>query len=121
MPEQGFLASLFDVSFSSLVTTRVIKVLYILSMVLIGLGMLVTIGAAFSNSAATGLVILILSPLIALLYLIYVRVLLELVIAIFRIMESNVELVALQRGGRPMPPSSGPEVPPTSAPPPPIA
>jgi len=27
MPNQGFLASLFDVSFSSLVTTRVIKVL----------------------------------------------------------------------------------------------
>jgi hypothetical protein len=27
MPEQGFLASLFDVSFRSLITTKVIKVL----------------------------------------------------------------------------------------------
>lgn len=120
MPERGFLASLFDVSFSSLVTTRVIKILYILSMVLIGLGTLVFIGAAFSNNAATGVILLILSPLIALLYLTYVRVLLELVIAIFRIMETNVELVALQRGQSPMPPP-GTEAPPASAPPPPIA
>jgi hypothetical protein len=71
--------TLFDVSFSSLVTTRVIKILYILSMILIGL-------------AALGF--------------------------IFRIMESNVELVALQRERSPVPPS-GPSVQPASAPPPP--
>jgi hypothetical protein len=37
MGDQGFLASLFDISFSSLITTKVIKVLYLLSMIIIGL------------------------------------------------------------------------------------
>jgi hypothetical protein len=121
MPERGFVASLFDTSFSSLVTTRVIKVLYILSMAVIGVGALISIGAAFANSAAFGLIVLVvIAPLVSLLYLTYVRVLLELVIAIFRIMESNVELVALQRGQSPAPvPAAGPAVPPASAPPPP--
>jgi hypothetical protein len=130
MPNQGFLASLFDVSFSSLVTTRVIKVLYILSMVLIGLTALFFIGAAFTNSAAAGLfTLVVLAPFVSLLYLVYVRVLLEIVIAIFRIMETNVELVALQRAqpvAAAAPASApasapAPPQPPPSAPPPPIA
>ena len=99
MPEQGFLASLFDVEFKSLITTKVIKVLYILSMIGIGLVALAFVVAAFNNNAAAGLLVLIIvAPLMALLYLIYVRVLLEIVIAVFRIMETNTELVALQRG-----------------------
>ena len=100
MPEQGFLASLFDVEFKSLITTKVIKVLYILSMIVIGLAALAFVVAAFANSVAGGLIVLlIVAPLVALLYLIYVRVLLEIVIAVFRIMETNTELVALQRDG----------------------
>jgi hypothetical protein len=88
-------------------------------MILIGLAALGFIGAAFANSAAAGVITLfVIAPLVSLRYLTYVRVLLELVIAIFRIMESNVELVALQRERSPMPPS-GPSVQPASAPPPP--
>ena len=60
-----------------------------------------------------------------LLYLVYVRVLLEIVIAIFRIMETNVELVALQRAqpGAPATPVSAPvpPPPPPSTPPPPTS
>jgi len=124
MPTQGFLASLFDVSFSSLITTRVMKILYILSMVLIGLTALVFVGAAFSNSVAAGLfTLVVIAPFVSLLYLVYVRVLLEIVIAIFRIMETNVELVALQRAqpGAPAPPVPAPASPPPppSTPPPP--
>jgi hypothetical protein len=120
MPEQGFLASLFDVDFKSLITTKVIKVLYILSMILIGLGALAFVVAAFANSVAGGLIVLIIvAPLVSLLYLIYVRVLLEIVIAVFRIMETNTELVALQRGGGPGPGVAAPPPPPAPAPPPP--
>ena len=116
--EKGFLGSLFDVSFSSLITTRVIKVIYILSMILIGLMALFFIAAAFSNSAASGIfTLVIIAPLAALIYLIYVRVILEVIICVFRIMETNVELVSLQRAaagpGTPPPPT-----PPSSAPPP---
>jgi hypothetical protein len=122
MPERGFLSSLFDISFSSLITTKVIKVLYVLSMIIIGLGALFFIGAAFADSAAAGVIVLVVvAPLFALLYLVYVRVLLEIVIVIFRIMETNIELVELQRasqGGPPtgptttMPPPGGPSSPP---------
>ena len=121
--EKGFLSSLFDVSFSSLITTRVIKVIYILSMILIGLTALVFVAGAFSNSVAAGLfTLLILAPLAALLYLIYVRVILEVIICIFRITETNQELVSLQRAaaGPGTPPPTVPEPPetPPSAPPP---
>jgi hypothetical protein len=127
VPEQGFLASLFDTSFSSLITTRVLKVIYVLSMIVIGLSALAFIGAAFSRSAVFGLITLvILAPFFSLLYLVYVRVLLEIVIAIFRIMETNVELVALQRGhgeaptaaqAPPPPPPAAPPTPPAGPPP----
>jgi hypothetical protein len=128
MPDRGFFGSLFDISFSSLVTTKVIKVLYVLSMIMIGLGALFFVGAAFTNSAAAGVfTLIIVAPLFALLYLVYVRVLLEIVIAIFRIMETNVELVALQRqsmGGGGAGPATGPTTtmppPGPSAPPPPM-
>jgi hypothetical protein len=122
MGEQGFLSSLFDVSFSSLVTTRVIKVLYVLSMIIIGLFALFFVVTAFSNSVASGIVVLlIIAPLAGLLYLIYVRVLLELVIVIFRIWETNVELVQLQRsqaagGSAPPPPPSSPPLPAPASP-----
>ena len=120
MPEQGFLASLFDVEFKSLITTKVIKVLYILSMIGIGLVALAFVVAAFNNNAAAGLLVLIIvAPLMALIYLIYVRVLLEIVIAIFRIMETNTELVALQRGQAGGGPGPGVAAPPTPPPPPP--
>jgi hypothetical protein len=115
---RGFLASLFDTSFANLVTPRVIKVIYIISMVVIGLAALFWIGAAFSQSAAFGLIVLVIAaPLVSLLYLIYTRVLLEVIIALFRIMETNVELVALQRASTPGAPAA--TVPPPAASPPP--
>jgi hypothetical protein len=59
MGQQGFLASLFDISFSSLITTWVIKVLYVLSMVIIGLVAVVFVVAAFADSVAGGIVVLL--------------------------------------------------------------
>jgi uncharacterized membrane protein len=126
--EKGFFGSLFDVSFSSLITTKVIKVIYVLSMIVIGLIALVIVAAAFTESVAGGLfTLIVIAPLAALLYLIYVRVILEVIICVFRIMETNVELVGLQRAATgqptPPPPPPGPTVheppePPPSVPPP---
>ena len=53
---------------------------------------------------------MIVAPFVSLLYLIYTRVVLEVIIALFRIMETNVELVQLQRAA-----SSGPGSPVDSA------
>ena len=128
MEDKGFLASLFDTSFSSLIAPRVIKIIYIISMVVIGLAAVAWIIAAFADSVALGLVVLVIAaPLLGLLYLIYTRVLLEVIIALFRIMESNLELVQLQRAsvagvpvGAPPPPPEPPPAPepPASEPPP---
>jgi Domain of unknown function (DUF4282) len=124
MEDRGFFEGLFDISFSSLITPKVIKFVYVLSMVLIGLFALFLVGAAFSNSVAGGIVVLlVVAPLLGLLYLIYVRVLLELVIVIFRIMETNSELVDLQKGrstGQ-TPPPTPPPAPPSTPPPGPVA
>lgn len=119
MQEQGFFASLFDTSFSSFITTKIIKVLYILTMVLLGLVALGFVVSAFTVSTGFGLLTLvILAPLMFLLYLIYARVVLELFIAIFRIMETNFELVALSRQGSATPPAA-PEAPTSPFTPPP--
>jgi uncharacterized membrane protein len=92
---KGFFGSLFDLSFTSLVTTRIIKVLYVLAIVLIGLYALVFIAGGFSHSTSAGVVVLlIIAPIFALVSLIYTRVLLEVIIALFRIMENTSELVA---------------------------
>jgi hypothetical protein len=76
---------------------------------------------AFTASVGLGLLTLVVfAPLAFLLYVIYTRVFLELVMVIFRIMESNLELVALQRGGAHggPPPSPPPYSPPPQSPPP---
>jgi hypothetical protein len=123
MQEKSFFASLFDIDFESFITTRIVKVLYVLTIVVFGLAALAYIVFAFTVSAAFGLLMLvIIAPLTFLLYLIYTRVVLEIFVAIFRIMETNVELVALQRqalaagSGPPPPPASPPPTYPSSPP-----
>jgi uncharacterized protein DUF4282 len=98
MDTKGFFASLFDMSFSSLITTKVIKVLYVISLIVIGVFALFFIIGAFASSVALGIVTLvILAPLGALFYVVYTRVVLEFIIVVFRIAEYTHELVELTR------------------------
>jgi len=93
--QKRFFASLFDFSFSSLITTKIIKLIYIISMITIGLLALLFTLVAFRASPVIGVVtLLVLAPLGALIYTIYIRVILEVVIALFRIMENTQQLVA---------------------------
>jgi hypothetical protein len=113
--QKGFFASLFDTSFTSLITTKIVKALYILSMVLIGIGALVLIIAAFAAKPAVGVIVLVVvAPIYVLVYLIWTRVFLELVIVLFRIMENTQALVEQGRGLANAPAPSGPVDPPTS-------
>jgi hypothetical protein len=98
LTHRGFFASLFDFSFTSLVTTRIIKVLYVISVIVIGLISLAFVVVSFHQSATLGLVVLVIvAPLEALFWLIYTRVIMELFIALFRIAENTSELVAQGR------------------------
>lgn len=115
MPDKGFFGSLFDLTFASFITTKIIKVLYVLAIIIAGLIALAYVIFAFAADPVLGLLTLvILAPLGFLLYVIYTRVFLELIMVIFRIMETNTELVQLQRGAA----GGGPPPPPPYSPPP---
>jgi len=88
----GFFASLFDFSFTEFITTKLIKFLYGLGMLLGALMALALIIGGFAQSAIVGILFLVLSPLVFLLYVIGARVWLELVIVVFRVAEHTAEI-----------------------------
>lgn len=88
MEGKSFLSVIFDFSFSEFVTTRVVKFLLALAMIV---NVIVTIGVivgAFQNSVFGGIIALILSPVIYLVMMLFSRIYLELIIVIFRIAEN---------------------------------
>jgi uncharacterized membrane protein len=88
MPKhRGFFAALFDFSFTDLLTTKVIRFLYIVSIIAVAISAVVFIIGGFEVSSAMGLLILVLSTILFLLSVILVRVYLELIIVMFRIAE----------------------------------
>jgi len=93
------LKALFDLDFRTFVTPTIIKVVYVLIMVLLGIGYIAFVVAAFSSSTGFGIfTLLILGPLFVLIYLIMVRAGLESLIAQIRTAENTSELVRLARG-----------------------
>src|SRR5262245_1981738 len=103
---KGFSRSLFDYSFRSFITARLIPVLYVLSTIILALNVLALILILFKAAPAAGIFgLLILGPLVFVIGMIYVRVILELLIVIFRIHE-DVRQLNVRGGG-----SAGPDVP----------
>jgi Domain of unknown function (DUF4282) len=101
LTHRGFFSALFDLSFTSFVTPKIIKVVYAISMIGIGLVTLGLILAAFHESSALGLLVLvIIAPLGALFALIYTRVIMEQLVALVRIAENTSEMVVQGRVGR---------------------
>ncbi|MFQ5914759.1 MAG: DUF4282 domain-containing protein [Nitrospinota bacterium] len=104
-----FLASLFDFSFETFITARVVKVLYGLSIAAAALWALFLIVAGFRQSAGSGVLMLIVGgPLLFVIAVIYARVILEIVLVIFRISEHTSKMAGAD-GRTPAPPPSGPE------------
>lgn len=115
MQAKGFFAALFDYSFTSFVTPRIIKVLYVLATVLISLWTLLLVLAAFNFSSGAGAVMLLIGgPLFFVLSMIYARVFLELVIVFFRI-NGNVKEIRDDLVGGASQPAPLPETPPVAA------
>ena len=85
---RGFMSSLFDFSFTSFVTTKIIKVLYVLITILVVLSWLGYSVIAFQASAALGaLVFVVIGPLFGLIVLAFWRLVLESFVVVFRIAE----------------------------------
>jgi len=96
---RGFLSALFDFSFTSFVTTRIIKVLYVLITVLVCLTALFYTILAFRVSAGFGIVTLIIGdPLFIVIVMAFWRLVLEAFVVVFRIAE-DVRAIR-ERGGR---------------------
>lgn len=93
----GFFGALFDFSFSQFVTTRLVRFLYAVLVLIDALIALGAIARAFNEGAGAGLVALILAPILFLILVVITRVYLEIVIVIFRIAEYLREMSG--RGG----------------------
>jgi magnesium-transporting ATPase (P-type) len=89
--QRGFFESLMDTRFDNLITPKLIRFLYIVSMIALAIGALVWIVAGFAHSAGTGVLFLVLAPLAALVYLIVVRLYLELIVVAFKIRDATEE------------------------------
>lgn len=99
---KGFFTGLFDFSFSSFITMKFLRLIYIVVVVVILLG-----GAffliSFLSRGGLGVVFgLVIVPLVTLLYLVLARIYLELVALLFRIGDNTAAIAtALQAGGSP--------------------
>lgn len=89
---KGLFASLFDFSFTSFVTAKLIKVLYALGIVIGAIVGLFALVSAMGQGALAGLGALILVPLVFLLWVMYLRVVLEVLVVVFRIAENTAEI-----------------------------
>lgn len=88
MDPKSFFQTLFDFSFSTFITTKLVKILYALSIFVAGLMSIFIVLAALKDSIIGGFfVLVIVAPLFFIMAIIYVRVLLELVIVFFKISE----------------------------------
>ena len=83
---KGFFGALFDFSFTSFVTTKIIKVLYVLILVLAVVSALVYTIVAFRVSPGFGILTLVIGdPLFIIIVMAFWRLVLEAFIVVFRI------------------------------------
>ncbi|GAA5226643.1 DUF4282 domain-containing protein [Paeniglutamicibacter antarcticus] len=94
---------LFDFNFNSFVTPKIVKIVYILIIIGLGLMYLSFVIAAFaSRQAILGFfVLIIIGPLVVLIYLALARMGLESLIATIRTAENTGQLVRLSGGNAP--------------------
>jgi hypothetical protein len=95
--DQGFWSKFFDLSFSQYVTPSVIRVLFILFMVVIGLSVIGGIINGFLWSPALGVFALVAGLIGGFVWLILARVFLELIMVFFNINKNTDELAKNKR------------------------
>lgn len=85
-PDRGFLTDLFDVRFRRFITTRVVSVLYVLAILFLAFAVIGQIVTAFNVGSGFGVFMLLIGgPLIFFGGLLYFRVVLEVLVVLFRI------------------------------------
>ena len=95
----GFFRALFDFSFTQFVTEKIIIALYVLAIVLFLFVVIFGVVTAFSQGFFEGIIGLIFSPVVLLVYIIIVRVWLEFIVVVFRIADHAQQIaVNTQKG-----------------------
>ena len=90
MEEKGFFGRLFDLSFNEFITTKIIKVLYVIAIIGSAIGALFILGGLFATRTFGGVLMgLVLAPVVFVLYVILARIWLETLIVLFRIAENT--------------------------------
>lgn len=85
---KGLFGALFDLSFSTFVTPKIIKVVYVIGLAAIAIATLFFAFSGFgSDQPALGILTLVLSPVVGLLYLCLFRMMCEFYLAITRMSE----------------------------------
>jgi len=86
--KKGFIGSLFDFSFSEFVTPKIVSILYMITLGLIGLGLLVGLIMSFIAKPLMGVFFLFVTiPIGGALSIIFTRVYYEILIVIFKLYE----------------------------------
>lgn len=106
MQTKGFFAALFDFGFTSFITLKFLKVIYGVLTVLVLLVGLVFLLAGLSKGGGTAVLSLVGAPVVTLLYLVFIRISMEVIALFFRIGE-NTSVMATALAGQ-TPPPAGP-------------
>lgn len=92
----GMVSLLTDLGFRRFVTPRLVRTIYLLSLVAAGIGAFTWVRGGFAESFSRGLFTLVTGPLAFLLYALVARVGLEFVLAVIRIAENTDKMVERQ-------------------------
>ena len=94
-----FFGKLFDFSFKEFVSLQIVKYLYIIGIVIAGISALGMVGVGFSEmqySFMGGLAKVIFSPVFFILMVLFARLVLEALVATFRIAENTTRILEVK-------------------------
>lgn len=84
---KGFFGALFDFSFSTCVTPKIVKAVYILATIGLALGYVIVVLASFVRGPVAGIAMMLVGALLGVLYLALIRMTLEFYYSIVRMSE----------------------------------
>ncbi|MEJ5227684.1 DUF4282 domain-containing protein [Thermodesulfovibrio sp.] len=82
---KGFFSTLFDWSFTDFITLKIVKFIFIIGLVIIGLATIAIVFSSFQGGTTSGLLMLILSPVFFFFMVLIHRIYCEILIVIFKV------------------------------------
>jgi hypothetical protein len=94
MQNKSFFSVLFDLSFTEFITTRIVKFLFIVSIILSAIGALLLVGAGLKEGFVAGVASVLSASVLFVFYVLLSRIYLEILVAVFRIAENTAIMAA---------------------------